>query len=56
MLRMGSKQVVSVLSRIGGLDNLANVHIPLPGSPRTLQKMLCKVGISSLADNLKLVS
>ena len=56
MLRMGSKQVVSVLSRIGGLDNLANVHIPLPGSPRTLQTMLSKIGMSSLTDNLELVS
>ncbi|MFL2688511.1 MAG: hypothetical protein ACJ0HN_08020 [Alphaproteobacteria bacterium] len=49
---MGSKQVVSALGRVGGLDKLANVHIPLPGSPRTSQNTLSKVGISSLADNL----
>jgi hypothetical protein len=54
MLRVGSKQVVSAVGRLVGFDKLAYVLIPLPGSLRTLQTMLSKVGMSGLADDLEL--
>ncbi|HKJ75293.1 MAG TPA: DUF4197 domain-containing protein [Alphaproteobacteria bacterium] len=53
-LRIGSERVVSTLGRPDGFNKSPDVHIPLPGSLKTAQKMLAKVGKSKLGDDLEL--
>lgn len=53
-LRVGSERVVSTLGRSDGFNSSTDVHIPLPGSLKTVQSMLAKVGMSSLTDDLEL--
>jgi len=53
-LRVGSERVVATLGRTDGFNKAPDVHIPLPGSLKTAQKMLAKVGKSKLADDLEL--
>jgi hypothetical protein len=53
-LRVGSERVVSSLSRADGFNKASDVHIPLPGSLKTVQSMLNKVGMGSLTDDLEL--
>ena len=53
-LRVGSERVVGTLGRSDGFNKSPDVHIPLPGSLKTVQSMLGKVGMSSLADDLEL--
>ena len=52
--RVGSERVVSSLSRADGFNKASDVHIPLPGSLKTVQSMLNKVGMGSLTDDLEL--
>ena len=53
-LRVGSERVVESLGRMDGFNNTPDVHIPLPGSLKTVQSSLAKVGMSDLADDLEL--
>ena len=53
-LRVGSERVVSTLGRADGFNKASDVHIPLPGSLKTVQTMLNKVGMGSLTDDLEL--
>ena len=53
-LRVGSERVVNTLGRADGFNKSADVHIPLPGSLKTVQSMLSKIGMSGLADDLEL--
>lgn len=53
-LRVGSERVVSTLGRADGFNKSTDAHIPLPGSLKTAQTMLSKVGMSGLADDLEL--
>ncbi len=53
-LRVGSERVVGTLGRADGFNKASDVHIPLPGSLKTVQSMLKKVGMSSLTDDLEL--
>ncbi len=53
-LRVGSERVVSTLRRADGFNKSSDVHIPLPGSLKTVQSMLNKVGMGSLTDDLEL--
>jgi hypothetical protein len=53
-LRVGSERVVGVLGRTDGFNAASDVHIPLPGSLKTAQKMLAKIGQSKLADDVEL--
>ncbi|MBK17735.1 MAG: hypothetical protein CMM52_02710 [Rhodospirillaceae bacterium] len=53
-LRVGSERVVSTLGRADGFNKAADVHIPLPGTLKTVQSTLAKFGMSGLADDLEL--
>lgn len=53
-LRIGSERVVDTLGVADGFNKSPDAHIPLPGSLRTVQSMLAKVGMSNLADDLEL--
>ncbi len=53
-LRVGSERVVATLGKADGFNKASDVHIPLPGSLKTVQSMLGKVGMSSLVDDLEL--
>ncbi len=53
-LRVGSERVVRTLGRADGFNKASDVHIALPGSLRTVQSMLARIGMSSLADDLEL--
>lgn len=53
-LRVGTERVVGLLGRTDGFNKASDVHIPLPGSLKSVQSMLAKVGMSSLADDLEL--
>jgi hypothetical protein len=53
-LRVGSERVVSTLGKADGFNKASDIHIPLPGSLKTVQSMLAKAGMSGLADDLEL--
>lgn len=53
-LRVGSERVVDTLGRTDGFNKASDIHIPLPGSLKTAQSMLSKIGQSGLADDLEL--
>lgn len=53
-LRVGSERVVGTLGRDDGFNKSPDVHIPLPGSLKTVQSVLGKVGMGGLADDLEL--
>lgn len=53
-LRVGSERVVGILGRADGFNKASDVHIPLPGSLKSVQSMLAKFGMSSLVDDLEL--
>lgn len=53
-LRVGSERVVGTLGRNDGFNKAPDVHIPLPGSLRSVQSMLGRIGLSRLADDLEL--
>jgi hypothetical protein len=53
-LRVGSERVVDTLGRTDGFNKASDIHIPLPGSLKTAQSMLSKVGQSGLTDDLEL--
>ncbi|MBT5241042.1 MAG: DUF4197 domain-containing protein [Rhodospirillaceae bacterium] len=53
-LRVGSERVVDTLGRTDGFNTASDIHIPLPGSLKTAQSMLSRVGKSGLADDLEL--
>jgi len=52
-LRVGSERVVGTLGRADGFNKVADVHIPLPGTLRTVQQALGKVGQGALVDDLE---
>ncbi|MGE0255379.1 MAG: DUF4197 domain-containing protein [Alphaproteobacteria bacterium] len=52
-LKVGSERVVGALGKVDGFNNVADVHIPLPGTLRTVQQALGKVGQSALVDDLE---
>ena len=53
-LKIGSKHAVGTLGKADGFNKVADVHIPLPGTLRTVQQALGKVGQSALVDDLEL--
>lgn len=53
-LRIGSENVVAQLGRVDGFNRDAAVHIPLPENLETVKKMLERVGMSELLDDLEL--
>ena len=53
-LRVGSERVVETLGRTDGFYKAPDVHIPLPGSLKKVQKVLATVGRTKLADDLEL--
>jgi hypothetical protein len=53
-LRVGTERVVSTLGRTDGFNAAPDVHIPLPGTLQKVQKVLGKVGMSGMADDLEL--
>jgi hypothetical protein len=53
-LRVGSERVVRSLGRSDGFNSAPDVHIPLPDSLKSVQSVLRRVGMSSLADDLEL--
>lgn len=53
-LRIGSERVVKQLGRTDGFNLDPQIHIPLPRSLQTVDKMLGKVGMASLTDDLEL--
>lgn len=53
-LRIGSGRVVSQLGRADGFNNDPAVHIPLPEGFATAKRMLARIGMSGLADDLEL--
>ena len=53
-LRVGSERVVATLGRTDGFNKAPDVHIPLPGSLKKVQKVLATVGKTKLADDLEL--
>jgi len=52
-LTVGSTNVVSQLSAVGGFNNDANIRIPLPDSLQTVQKTMNKFGMGSSLNNLE---
>lgn len=53
-LRVGSERVVDTLGRTDGFNKVADLHIPLPPSLKTVQSALGRVGMSGMADELEL--
>lgn len=53
-LTVGSGTVVSQLGRSGGFNNDPAIHIPLPGSLKTVQSVLGKVGMGNMLEDLEL--
>jgi hypothetical protein len=52
-LRVGAERVVATLGRTDGFNKAPDVHIPLPKSLQTVQRMLANIGMSSLVDDLE---
>ncbi len=53
-LTVGSGSVVSRLGKSGGFNNDPAVHIPLPGSLKTVKSALGKVGMGGMLEDLEL--
>jgi len=53
-LRIGSDNVVGRIGRFDGFNADAAIHIPLPEKFITVKKMLSKVGMSGMLDDLEL--
>lgn len=53
-LRVGTERVVGQLSATDGYNLDPNIHIPLPGALKNVQKVLQSIGMSGLADDLEL--
>lgn len=53
-LRVGSERVVRTLGRKDGFNTSPDVHIPLPGTLKTVQSGLARVGASGMVDELEL--
>lgn len=53
-LKIGSENVVSKLGAVDGFNNDADVHIPLPNELQTVKKVLGKVGMAGMVDDLEL--
>ena len=53
-LRVGSERVVGTLGKTDGFNKSTDVHIPLPGSLKTAQSLLGKVGMGGLGDDLEM--
>ncbi|MCK5099926.1 MAG: DUF4197 domain-containing protein, partial [Desulfobacteraceae bacterium] len=53
-LRIGSENVVKQLSAFDGFNTDPAIHIPLPEELQTVKKVLTKVGMSKIADNLEI--
>jgi len=53
-LRVGSERVIEQVSVKDGFNADQNIHIPLPGTLANVQKLLNKVGMSYLTDDLEL--
>jgi len=53
-LRVGSEHVVTQLGRTDGFNADPAIHIPLPEELNTVKKVLSKVGMSSLAEDVEL--
>lgn len=52
-LRVGTERVVGQVSATDGYNLDPDIHIPLPGSLKKVQKVLKSVGMSGLADDLE---
>ena len=53
-LHLGSENVVEQLSSEDGFNSDPAVHIPLPDELKTVKKLLDKVGLSSIVEDLEL--
>lgn len=53
-LRVGTERVVTQVSAADGYNLDPDIHIPLPGALKNVQKVLKSVGMSSLADDLEI--
>ncbi len=53
-LRIGSENVVGNLSAVDGFNGDPAIHIPLPRELKSVKKLLKKVGMSELTDDLEL--
>jgi Protein of unknown function (DUF4197) len=53
-LRVGTERVVGQVSAADGYNLDPDIHIPLPGTLRDVQKVLKSIGMSDLADDLEL--
>jgi len=53
-LNIGTENVVSKLGSLDGFNTDPSIHIPLPSQLDTVKKMLSKVGMSHLLDDLEL--
>lgn len=53
-LRVGAERVVGTLGVKDGFNGSADVHIPLPGTLRTVQQTLSRFGMGAVADELEL--
>ncbi len=53
-LRIGSENVVSKLGKVDGFNSDSLIHIPLPDDLKKIKKILNKVGMSHIADDLEL--
>ena len=53
-LRIGTERVVDQVSLADGYNLDPDIHIPLPGALKDVQKVLQTVGMSHLADDLEL--
>ncbi|MFH2044142.1 MAG: DUF4197 domain-containing protein [Pseudomonadota bacterium] len=53
-LSIGSQNVVKQLGKADGFNADPEIHIPLPAEFNTIKKMLGKVGMSSMVDDLEL--
>lgn len=52
-LKIGSEKVVAQVGALDGFNADPEIHIPLPGALRDVQKMLGKFGMADLADDLE---
>lgn len=53
-LRVGTERVVSRLGKADGFNADPEIHIPLPDTLRSVQSVLKRVGMSSMADDLEI--
>ena len=53
-LRVGTERVVTQVSAADGYNLDPDIHIPLPGALKDVQKILNSIGMSRLADDLEL--